>query len=566
MYYFYGNHSFTFSNLSFQATAALFLQKRLLLCLAPFMSVFRSAYAVMPAVLLSTLCFGAVRFALADPAPTALPTCFFAASGQVTTPHTAGNDMVISQQSVHATIDWTSFDIGRDASVTFYQPQNGIAVNRVNNQSGDPTQIYGALRANGTVFVLDTNGVIFGRDAKVDVGSIIAATGTLTRFDAGGYTLENIDANPQARIENHGVITVADGGLAAFVAPHVQNNNIIQARLGTAALASGKTVTLDLHGDGLWSVAAPAGLSNSSINNTGIIQADGGQVYLTVKAAQQTANAVINNTGVISAQRFAQRDGKIILQTGTAAKTFTNTVKIGKNADVQKALDTAAADGSSTFQLAAGDYDAPLVIRTGMTLQGDLSDTSRISSPDDTPAITVSADNVTLQYLHIFGAVFAEGVRNLHITGNALTYHGAAALHLIRSQGAVITWNTFMRSGEGSAVLLQNTQKTHMADNMYLGSAERGVESHNDNQLHFEDSNFFGAYTAWLHRIVSAASSGIDDRRLRNAVVSSAAPPATTVDITISNTTAAAADIAALAAMSPAAGGDDDCADSANCP
>lgn len=539
------------------------------------MSVFRSAYAVMPAVLCAALCFGPARFAAAEPTPTALPTGFAPVSGNVSAPHTTGNDMTIAQHSAHAAIDWTSFDIGRDASVTFQQPHNGIAVNRINNNSGDPTQIYGTLRANGTVFILDANGVIFGRAAKVDVGSIVASTGTLTRLDPNGYTLGNIDANPQARIENHGTITVADGGLAAFVAPHVQNHNIIQARLGTAALASGKTVTLDLHGDGLWSVAATAGAANSNIQNAGIINADGGRVYLTVKAAQQAANAVINNTGVVSAQRFAQRDGKIILQNGTAAQNYTNAAHIGTAADVQKAIDTAAADGSSTFHLTEGTYSA-LVISKPLTLQGDASGTSQIKSTDDTPAITVTADNVTLQYLHIAGAVFAEGIRNLQITGNILTYHGAAALHLLRSYGAVIKGNTFMHSGEDSTVLLQNTQKTHMENNNYMGSATYVVESRNDTQLHIEDVNFFGSYTAWLHRIVTSNTPPVNDSRLRNTVVSNAAAPAETVDITIitpaqsgmntASTHMGVMDAATLAAIAPAAGGADDCAEGADCP
>lgn len=63
----------------------------------------------------------------------------------------AGTNLAISQGSDKAIIDWQSFSIGAGEATNFLQPSAMSAVlNRV--ISGDPSQIYGNLTANGQVF------------------------------------------------------------------------------------------------------------------------------------------------------------------------------------------------------------------------------------------------------------------------------------------------------------------------------------------------------------------------------------------------------------------------------
>jgi filamentous hemagglutinin family protein len=50
----------------------------------------------------------------------------------------------------------------------------------VYDTSADPTQILGNLNANGQVFIFDQNGVIFGNNSRVDVGSMVATTGHIS--------------------------------------------------------------------------------------------------------------------------------------------------------------------------------------------------------------------------------------------------------------------------------------------------------------------------------------------------------------------------------------------------
>ena len=104
------------------------------------------------------------------------------------------NSLNINQNSQNLSTNWNTFNIGKDATVNFNQPnQSSIAVNRVldNNAS----QIMGKLNANGQVFLLNPNGVIFSKTAQVNVGGLVASTLNLSDNDIaqGKFTLKNVE-------------------------------------------------------------------------------------------------------------------------------------------------------------------------------------------------------------------------------------------------------------------------------------------------------------------------------------------------------------------------------------
>ena len=83
--------------------------------------------------------------------------------------------MDITQSSNRAILDWNSLNIGSSAQVNFVQPSPAaVALNRVVGQ--DPSQILGRLTANGQVFLVNPNGIYFGRNAQVDVAGLVATT------------------------------------------------------------------------------------------------------------------------------------------------------------------------------------------------------------------------------------------------------------------------------------------------------------------------------------------------------------------------------------------------------
>ncbi|KAG0736851.1 hypothetical protein G6F24_018183 [Rhizopus arrhizus] len=96
--------------------------------------------------------------------------------------------MTINQQTGKMAVDWQSFSIGKGNSGTINQPgRDSVALNRV--LGPDVSVIQGALNANGQVFLVNPNGVVFTPTAQVNVGGIVASTLNISTQDflAGNY-------------------------------------------------------------------------------------------------------------------------------------------------------------------------------------------------------------------------------------------------------------------------------------------------------------------------------------------------------------------------------------------
>src|SRR5882757_3397497 len=95
-----------------------------------------------------------------------------AGSGTITQSGTVIN---ISQASQNLSLNWATFNIAPRETVNFVQPSvSAIAVNRILDTNG--TQILGHLNANGQVYLINPNGILFGRGAEVNVGGLVAST------------------------------------------------------------------------------------------------------------------------------------------------------------------------------------------------------------------------------------------------------------------------------------------------------------------------------------------------------------------------------------------------------
>lgn len=247
----------------------------------------------------------------------ALPTGGVVAAGSANI-SSAAKGSTITQTSQSAVINWDSFNIAGTETVRFLQPSSSsVILNRV--LGSDPSSILGNLTANGIVFLVNPNGVLFGRGASVNVGGLVAATLNISDSDfmAGSYRFNNAGSGS---IVNQGLIR-SDGAYVALLGASVSNEGVILARLGTVALVAGKAITLDLAGDGLLNVTVNQSTLNALAENGGLIQADGGHVLLSTQAVGSVLAGAVNNTGVIQAQTIENHSGTIRLlasmQTGT---------------------------------------------------------------------------------------------------------------------------------------------------------------------------------------------------------------------------------------------------------
>lgn len=217
----------------------------------------------------------------------------------------------ITQTTGKAAINWQNFSIGTAETVNFIQPSvNAVTLNRV--VGNEKSIIDGALNANGQVFILNSNGLLFSKNASINTAGLVATTMNLsdTDFMNGNY---NFKGESTASIINQGTINISDKGYAALFGKEVKNEGIIKATLGKVELVGAKEVTLNLNGNSLVSLKVGKGVLDALVENKGAIYADGGEVYLTTNAVNELLNGVVNNTGMIQAQSFEDVTGKIEL-------------------------------------------------------------------------------------------------------------------------------------------------------------------------------------------------------------------------------------------------------------
>ena len=247
----------------------------------------------------------------------------------------SGASTTITQSSQNASLNWKSFNVGAQESVNFVQPSAGaIAVNRILDTQG--SQIMGQLNANGQVYLINPNGVLFGAGAQVNVGGLVATTLNINDANLGGAQ-RTFSGSGTGSVVNQGTINAAPGGYVALIGNTVRNQGNINAPKGSVALAAGSTATLTMQDNQLLKVVVDQSALNTLAENGGLVVADGGQVFLSAGARDSLLASVVNNSGVIQARTVENRSGTIILLGGMAAGT----------ANVAGTLDASAPNGGN---------------------------------------------------------------------------------------------------------------------------------------------------------------------------------------------------------------------------
>jgi filamentous hemagglutinin family protein len=239
----------------------------------------------------------------------------------------SGNSTNIHQSSENLSINWLSFNVGANETVDFIQPNaSAIAVNRIGGLSG--SEILGHLDANGQVYLINPNGVVFGEGAQVNVGGLVASALDLSDASLAG-SARSFAGTGAGSVLNEGTISAAPGGYVALLGNHVSNQGVVTAQLGTVALGAGNAVTLTFNGNSLVHLQVDGNVLGSLAANGGLMEANGGQVIMTAGAKDALLASVVNNTGVIEARTVDDHQGTITLLGGMQA----GTVNVGGTLD-----------------------------------------------------------------------------------------------------------------------------------------------------------------------------------------------------------------------------------------
>lgn len=299
--------------------------------------------------------------------------------GQPTTTTNAsgGRDMSIATSSRALGLNWDSFNLGAASSVTFRQPD---ASSRVLNRiwSADPSVILGRLSANGQVYLVNQNGILFGNGAQVNVGGLVASALNLSDSMAAKLLNNGLPTVRGDRLEfawdgsaagfNDGFVTVEagagittpSGGRVVLIAPKtVENVGLIEGGAGAEAIlaAGGKVILtapddpalsgllietrswkgVDAQGiavtlDGSVTNAAgsaPAGGKDSSSSASGAVgdrtdtsgsgtaASSPGQIRLGSKGVISLAALAVNQQGIVNASRAVNINGSTLLVSGS---------------------------------------------------------------------------------------------------------------------------------------------------------------------------------------------------------------------------------------------------------
>ncbi|MGE8639357.1 MAG: filamentous hemagglutinin N-terminal domain-containing protein, partial [Achromobacter sp.] len=227
--------------------------------------------------------------------------------------------VTIEQTQSRAILNWDTFNVGRNTTVQFKQGVDDAVLNRVVGASAKPSQIQGAIKADGTVMVVNQNGVIFTGTSQVNARNLVAAAATITdaQFrDKGLYAdngaqptfqdaLGRVEVQPGAAIRTATPIaSTTGGGYVLLMGKAVANAGTLDTPGGQALLAAGDSFVIK-RGQGTsgnlvsttkGNEVTPAGTPGRVVN-TGLIQAATGDVTMTGGDVVQ-AGVVLSSTSV----------------------------------------------------------------------------------------------------------------------------------------------------------------------------------------------------------------------------------------------------------------------------
>jgi len=173
------------------------------------------------------------------------PTGGIVVKGDVSFGGGPGN-LQITQGTQKAIINWADFSINEGELTEFFQPNaQSVVLNRVTG--GNPSAIFGALRGNGNVFVINPNGILVGANGSIDVNGLVLSTLDVSNgeFLAGGDQIFKGNSN-SGNVTNMGRIN-AIGGDVFLLGRTVTNSGSIKGK-GTVGLAAGEEILLSAAG------------------------------------------------------------------------------------------------------------------------------------------------------------------------------------------------------------------------------------------------------------------------------------------------------------------------------
>ncbi|SDT12915.1 filamentous hemagglutinin family N-terminal domain-containing protein [Pseudomonas asplenii] len=237
---------------------------------------------------------------------------------------TAGKTTVsIEQTADKAILNWETFNVGRNTTVDFQQQSNWAVLNRVNDPLARPSEIQGQVKGNGTVMIMNRNGVVFSGSSQVNVRNLVAAAATITDdqftqrgiyVDTNGTQPTFTDAAGKVEVQRGAIIqtlaptsSTESGGYALLLGAEVENAGTIVTAKGQTTLAAGDSFYIrrgvgtsgnprsTTRGNEV-ATSLKTGSTAGKVSNSGLIMASTGDITLTGHQVQQNGVALASTS------------------------------------------------------------------------------------------------------------------------------------------------------------------------------------------------------------------------------------------------------------------------------
>ncbi len=408
----------------------------------------RSRHALAAAVLSIAYSYDALSADL--PLPNVLPTAGVITSGvgninsKVTATAAA---MTVNQSTKNMVINWGTFNIGSAASVNFNQQLGATSavLNRV-NAAGGLSQIMGNLSANGQVYLINPNGILFGNGSTVNVNSLIASTLDIKDdvFNKGYLSIINGDAafsgsGGLIQVENGATLTSASGGKIMMFAPNIENNGLINTPDGQTLLGAGQKVYL---------------YASEDSNLRGLlVEVDNGSTVGSHVTNMNLGNIIAERGNVTLAGIAVNQQGRVKTTTSVTAN---GSIKLQARTSSSKAIVTSDSAGAAVTHYADVSGNVELGENSITEVLPDLNDKSTVL---DSTTVQKSFVDITGKSIHLLkNALIVAPSANVNLSAGldphapTITENGLAAAN--KSNIYFESGSTIDVSGVGSGSTL----------------------------------------------------------------------------------------------------------------
>lgn len=414
------------------------------------------------------------------PALTALPTGGQVMQGAAAISNT-DYGMLVDQETPKVVIHWKSFDLGETRTIRFDQQSNSwAALNRVTGSGY--SKIFGTIQAQGRVYILNQNGILFGPKSQINVHSLTASALNLDEnqffsgpdFAAGGSEVYTYDANfpNNAFVANYGAIQAGNLGSVFLIGPQVENHGTISAPGGDIGLLAGGGIKLYqyLPGKGQntqFQVVKPAdGTPGVAANGTtGVATNYEGGSLVSDQGWTGMYGSFVNQEGLIRAVTALQANGRIILKASNTVHTGANSVTGCPIYESDKHKRTGVFD-TDTGERMVVNQSAFQQSRIDVESDGTIEHYGKIIAPGGNVALTAK------------DRVYLDGGSSIDVSGSVVNLTAADHLLTVQLNSNELRDAFALKNGplKGQTVTVDTLTGLPFADiSAYLNSMEKSA-------------------------------------------------------------------------------------------